>query len=88
LKGKRYTEEQIIGTLREIDGGTSVADVCRKHNVSAWSISRWRQKYSGMDVPEAKRLRALEAENARLRRIVANQALDMEILKEAASKRW
>jgi len=88
LKGKRYTEEAIIGMLREIESGTAVADVCRKHNVSAWSISRWRRKYSGMDVPEAKRLKALEAENARLKRIVANQALDMEILKEAASKKW
>lgn len=88
MKGKRYTEEAIIGMLREIESGTAVADVCRKHNVSAWSISRWRRKYSGMDVPEAKRLKALEAENARLKRIVANQALDMEILKEAASKKW
>ncbi|NMA24002.1 MAG: transposase [Spirochaetales bacterium] len=88
MKGKRYSEEQIIGMLREIETGTSVADVCRKHGVSAWSISRWRRKYSGMDVPEAKRLKALEAENARLKRIVANQALDMEILKEAASKKW
>lgn len=88
MKGKRYTEEQIIGMLREIEGGTSVADVCRKHNVSAWSISRWRRKYSGMDVPEAKRLKAVEAENSRLKRIVANQALDMESLREAASKKW
>lgn len=88
MKGKRYTEEQIIGMLREIEGGTSVADVCRKHNVSAWSISRWRHKYSGMDVSEARRLRVIEAENARLKRIVAQQAIDMEILKEAASKKW
>jgi putative transposase len=88
LKGKRYSEEQIIGILREVEGGTSVAEVCRRHNVSAWSISRWRRKYAGLDVPEAKRLKALEAENARLKRIVANQAIDMEILKEAASKKW
>jgi putative transposase len=88
LKGKRYTEEQIIGVLREIESGTPVADVCRKHNVSAWSISRWRKKYGGMDVSDAKTLKALEAENARLKRIVAQQAIDMEILKEAASKKW
>jgi len=86
LKGKRYSEEQIIGILREIESGTSVADVCRKHNVSAWSISRWRRKYADHDVPEAKKLKSLEAENARLKRIVANQSLDMEILKETASK--
>jgi len=88
LKGKRYTEEQIIGVLREIESGTPVADLCRKHNVSAWSISRWRKKYGGMDVSDAKALKALEAENARLKRIVAQQAIDMEILKEAASKKW
>ena len=54
MKGKRYTEEQIIGILREVESGTSVADVCRGHNVSAWSISRWRRKFSGMDVSDAK----------------------------------
>lgn len=88
MKGKRYTEEQIIGILREIESGTPVADVCRKHNVSAWSISRWRKKYGGMDVSDAKALKALEVENARLKRIVAQQAIDMQILKEAASKKW
>lgn len=86
MKGKRYTEEQIIGILREVESGTSVADVCRAHNVSAWSISRWRRKFSGMDVSDAKRLRAVESENSRLKRIVAQMAIDMEILKEAASK--
>lgn len=88
MKGKRYTEEQIIGILREVESGTAVADVCRKHNVSAWSISRWRRKYAGMDVSDAKALKALEVENTRLKRIVASQAIDMEILREAASKKW
>jgi len=54
MKGKRYTEEQIIGILREVESGRSVADVCRAHSVSAWSISRWRRKFSGMDVSDAK----------------------------------
>lgn len=88
MKGKRYSEEQIIGILRDVESGTSVADVCRKHNVSVWSISRWRRKYSGMDVSDAKALKVLELENSRLKRIVAQQAIDMEILKEAASKKW
>ena len=88
MNGKRYSEEQIISILREVESGAMVSEVCRKYNVSAWSISRWRRKYSGMDVCEARRLRALELENARLKRIVAQQAIDAEILREAASKKW
>lgn len=88
MKQKRYTDEQIIGILREVEGGRSIAEVSRKHGVSAWSIGRWRRKFAGMDVSEARRLRDLEVENARLKRIVADQAIDVAILKEAASKKW
>jgi putative transposase len=88
MKGKRYSEERIIGILREVESGVSIAEVCRKHGVSEWSVYRWRAKYRGMDVSEAKRLRALEDENARLKRIVAQQAMDIDALKEVLSKKW
>jgi putative transposase len=88
MKGKRYAEEQIIGILREVESGATVAEVCRKHGVSEWSVYRWREKYRGMDVSEARRLRALEDENARLKRIVAQQAMDIDALKEVLSKKW
>jgi putative transposase len=88
MKGKRYPEERIIGILREVESGVSIAEVCRKHGVSEWSVYRWRNKYRGMDVSEAKRLRALEDENARLKRIVAQQAIDIDALKQVLSKKW
>jgi putative transposase len=88
MKGKRYSEERIIGILREVESGVSIAEVCRKHGVSEWSVYRWRSKYRGMDVSEAKRLRALEDENARLKRIVAQQAMDIDALKQVVSKKW
>jgi putative transposase len=88
MKGKRYAEEQIIGIVREVESGVSIAEVCRKHGVSEWSVYRWRSKYRGMEVSEAKRLRALEDENARLKRIVAQQAIDIDALKQVLSKKW
>ncbi len=88
MKGKRYSEEQIIRILREAECGKSVAQVCREHGVSEYSFYRWRKKFSGMDVCEAKRLRELEAENARLKRIVAQQALDNDAMKELLRKKW
>ena len=88
MKGKRYSEEQIIGILREAECGKSIAQVCREHGVSEYSFYRWRKKFSGMDVCEAKRLRELEAENARLKRIVAQQALDNDAMKELLRKKW
>jgi len=87
LKGKRYSEEQ-IKVLREAEAGMTVAEVCRKHGVSEWSFYRWRQKYGGMNVSEAKRLRALEEENGRLKKIVAQQALDIDMLRDINSKNW
>lgn len=87
MKGKRYTEEQIIRMLREAEM-TSIGEVSRKHGVSEWSIYRWRKKYGDMDICDAKRLRALEKENGRLKRIVADQALDITAMKELLSKKW
>jgi putative transposase len=88
LNGKRYSEEQIIKILREGEAGMSAVEVCRKHGVSEWSFYRWRRKYGGMDISEAKRLKALEEENHRLKRIVARQALDIDLLREINSKNW
>jgi putative transposase len=88
VKNKRYTEEQIIGILREAEAGMSVADVCRKHGVSTASFYGWRTKYAGMQVSDAKRLRELEDENRRLKRLVAEQALDVQLLRELNRKKF
>ena len=84
-KGTRYSEEQIIRLLKEVETGTSVAEVCRKHGVAEQTVYRWRNKYGGLATSELQRLRQLEAENSRLKRIVAQQALDIDVLKELAS---
>ena len=88
MKGKRYSEEQIIRILKEVEEGTPVAEVCRKHGVSEQSVYRWRTKYGGMDVAELRRLKQLEEENRRLKAIVADQAMDIQLLKEINSKKW
>jgi putative transposase len=85
---KRFTEEQIIKILREVDSGVSLAEVCRKHSVSTASYYKWKAKFGGMEVSEAQRLRSLEAENAKLKRLVADQALDILVLKDVVSKKW
>ena len=82
---KRFTEEQIIGFLREADAGMAVKELCRRHGFSEASYYLWRSKFGGMNVSEAKRLKELEAENARLKKLVANQALDIDMLKEIGS---
>ena len=87
-KGTRYSEEQIIRILKEVETGTSVAEVCRKYGVSEQTVYRWRSKYGGLDTSELQRLRELEAENARLKKIVAQQALDIDALKDVVSKKW
>ena len=85
---KRFTEEQIVRILQEVEGGMTAADVCRKHNVSEQSFYRWKAKYGGMDVSEVKRLKALERENEELKQIVAEQALDIRMLKDIHSKKF
>lgn len=86
MKVKRYTEEQIIRILREVGVGGSVVEVCRKHGVSEATVHRWRRKYRGMDQSQLRRLRELEMENARLKKIVAEQAVDINILKDLLGK--
>jgi putative transposase len=85
---KRFTEEQIVRMLQEAKAGMSVRDVCRKHNVSEQSFYRWKTKYAGMGVIEVKRLRELERENAQLKKIVAEQALDIRMLKDVNQKKF
>jgi putative transposase len=85
---KRFTEEQIIGFLREAEAGMPVKDLCRKHGFSEASYYLWRSKFGGMSVPEAKRLKDLESENSRLKKLLAEQLLENEVIKEALRKKW
>ena len=85
---KRYTEEQIIGFLREADRGIALKELCRKHGFSEASYYLWRSKFGGMDVSDAKRLKALEAENARLKKLLAESMLENEVTREALRKKW
>jgi len=88
VKAKRYTEEQIIAVLREGQAGAKVADLCRRYGMSDASYYNWKAKYAGMTVSDLRRLRALEAENRRLKQIVAEQALDNLTLKELLSRNF
>jgi len=88
MRKSQYSEEQIIGILREAESETSVKAVCAKHNVSEATFYKWRAKFGGMDVNEARRLRSLEEENSRLKRAVADLTVQVQILKEVNSKKW
>jgi putative transposase len=88
MKRKRFSEEQIIGVLKESEAGAKTDDICRRHGISSATFYSWRKKYGGMDTSEAKRLRELEVENAKLKRIVADQMLDMTSMKELLAKNW
>jgi putative transposase len=88
MKPSRFTEEQIIGILREQDAGTATTDVCRKHGISSATFYKWKGKYGGLDVSDAKRLRALEDENSKLKKLLADAMLDNAMLKEIAAKKW
>jgi len=88
MKHSRFTEEQIIGILREQESGQKTADVCRRHGVSPATFYKWKSKYGGMDVSDAKRLKTLEAENARLKKLLAETMLDNAMLKDINSKKW
>jgi putative transposase len=88
MKPSRFTEEQIIGILREQEAGAKTVDVCRKHGVSGATFYKWKAKYGGLDVSDAKRLKALEDENAKLKRLLAEAMLDNAMLKDIASKKW
>ena len=85
---KRYTEEQIIAVLKDAEAGTKTGDLCRQHGISDATFYKWKAKFSGMNVSDAKRLRQLEDENRKLKQIVAEQALDQKVLKELLSKNF
>ncbi len=88
MKKSRFTEEQVLAILKEQDGGTKVAEICRKHGITDATFHNWKNKYSGMSSQELSRLRALEQENSRLKRAVADLTLDNQILRDVNSKKW
>lgn len=88
MKCSRFTEEQIIGILREQEAGAPTADVCRRHGVSSATFYKWKSKFGGLEVSDALRLRQLEEENRRLKKLLADSMLDNAMLKEIASKKW
>lgn len=88
MKGKRYTEEQIIGVLNQHESGLAVESICRDMGIAQGTFYRWKSKYGGMVVSDAKRLRELELENGKLKKLLAEAALDNAALKEIVSKKW
>ena len=88
MKRSRFTEEQIIGILREQEAGMKTADVCRKHGISEATLYKYKAKFGGMDVSDARKLKALEDENAKLKKLLAEAMLDNAMLKDIASKKW
>jgi putative transposase len=88
MKRKRFTEEQIIGVLREHESGAKTGDLARKHGISEATLYNWKAKYGGMDVSDAKKLKALEDENGKLKRLLADAMLDASALRELLSKKW
>ena len=88
MKHTRFSDEKIIGVLKEHESGAKVDEICRRHGISSATFYTWRKKYGGMEATDARRLKALEAENAKLKRIVAEQMLDMSAMKELLQKHW
>lgn len=88
MRRSRFTEEQIIGILKEHEGGVSTADVCRKYGISSATFYKYKAKFSGMDVSDARKLKALEDENAKLKKLLAEQMLDNAMLKDVNAKKW
>jgi putative transposase len=88
MKRSRFNEEQIIAILKEQEGGMPTAEVCRRHGISSATFYKWKSKFGGLEVSEARRLRSLEEENSRLKKLLAEAMLDNAVLKDLASKKW
>ena len=88
MKRSRFTEEQIIAMLREQEGGVPTAELCRRHGVSSATFYKWKSKYGGLEVSDARRLKALEDENAKLKRLLAEQMLDNAMLRDVTAEKW
>ena len=88
MKRSRFSEEQIIAILKEQEVGMATADVCRRHGISTATFYKWKSKYGGLEVSEARRLRALEDENAKLKKLLAEAMLDIAVLKDISTKKW
>ena len=88
MKRSRFSEEQVIAILKEQESGVSTADVCRRHGISSATFYKWKARFGGLEVSDARRLKALEDENARLKRLLADAMLDNAMLKDVAAKKW
>ena len=88
MRKTRFTEQQMVAIIREQDNGTPVEEICRKYNIANQTFYKWKKKFSGMEPEDVQKMRELEAENARLKRIVANQTLEIEAVREILKKKW
>lgn len=88
MKGKKFTEEQIIKVLKQAESGVPAKELCRQHAIAQATFYKWKAKFGGMEVSDAKKLKALEMENSRLKRLVADLTLDNQVLKDVNSKKW
>jgi putative transposase len=88
MRKSRFTDEQILGIVREVESGAPWAEVTRRHGISKETLRRWRSKYRGLELQEARRLKGLEDENRRLKKVVADQALEISLLKDVVGRKW